>query len=267
MLTKIKTQQKVKTWIRPYSQRKLDRITEGALNSLRARGYDVSLRRVWLRNGKDQLTLAWFVKDEMRVIEGDFIVFCLTDDLGVLDMAKESMLDERDVDGRFVLGEVVARCKVRRDGGSLVITITKSAQAVLGNVACRFIDFDLTDCPGKVTIKIFETETSACRLTSTLPECLRRWPESVLDAATAWRIGIEPFMQALEVANIPPHCDKQYDWNMIRLYLVNKLMIETADMRAELRRREKLSLLTHWRLDNDKTQQAQAGVPTAISPR
>ncbi len=241
MLTKVKTQQKVKTWIRPYSQVKLDRIDEGALKSLRARGYDVSLRRVWLRNGKDQLTLAWFVKDEMHVIEGDFIVFCLTDVPGVLDIAKESMLDERDVDGRFVLGEVVARCKVRRDGGSLVITITKGAKVVLGNVLWRFFDFGLTDYPGKVTLKIFETEAPARDRTATTAECLRRWPVQVLDAATAWRIAFEPFMQAMEVVRIPPRYPERGLLNMPRVAAVNQIMIEMAAMQAESRKREQWS--------------------------
>lgn len=232
----------LKPKIRQWNPAKLDRITEGALKSLKARGYDVPLRRVWLRNGKAQLTVPWFVKDEMRVIESNDVVLCRNADPKILDMAEVGMLDERDVDGKPILGEVVIQCKVRKDGGSIVISIKKEAQAVLGNVVWRFLNFGLTDCPGKVTLKIFETEAPAREPTSTSAECLRRWPVQVLDAVDAWRIAVEPFMQALEVAKIPPHCDKQYNWNLMRLYAVNQVMIETAETEAELRRREQWSI-------------------------
>lgn len=231
----------IKPELRKLNPAKLARITEGALNSLRARGYDVPLRRVWLRNGKEQLTVPWFVKDEVHVVVGSYVVLCRPDVPGVLDMAEVSVLDQRDVDGRPILGDVVSEIKVRRDGDSLVITIKKEAQAVLGNVVWRFLEFGLTDYPGKVTLKIFETQTSACRLTSTLPECLRRWPESVLDAAAAWRVGFEPFLQAMAVARIPKRCGQGDPRNMIRVPAVNQVMMETADLQNELRRREQWS--------------------------
>lgn len=228
--------------IRQSNPAKLARITEGALHSLRARGYDVPLRRVWLRNGKAQLTVPWFVKDEMRVIESSDVVLCRNAALKILDMAEVGMLDERDVDGKPILGEVVTQCKVRRDGGSIVITIKKSAQAVLGNVVWRFLEFGLTNYPGKVMLKIFETEASACRPASTLPECLRRWPESVLDAAAAWRVGFEPFLAALDNTRIPPRYPERGLLNMPRVAAVNEIMMATADTQAELRKREQWNL-------------------------
>lgn len=233
---------RIKPKIRPLNPAKLDRITEGALKSLKARGYDVPLRRVWLRNGKEQLTVPWFVKDEMRVVVGSDVVLCRPDVPGVLDMAEVSMIDQRDVDGKPILGEVVVRCKVRRDGGSIVISIKKEAQVVLGNVVLRFLDFGLTDFPGKVTLKIFETEASACRLTTKLPECLRRWPVPVLDAAAAWRAGFEPFLEALEDTMIPPPYARRDPRNINRVVTVNEIMIETAEKQAELRRSEQWSI-------------------------
>lgn len=241
MLAETKTKPKLKTWIRPSNPAKLDRITEGALSSLRARGYDVPLRRVWLRNGKAQLTVPWFVKDELSVIESSDVVLCRNADPKILDMAEVSVLEQRDVDGQPILGEVVSESKVRRDGGSIVITIKKEAQVVLGNVLWRYLDFGLTDCPGKVMLKIFETETSACRLTSTLPECLRSWPVPVLDAAAAWRVGFEPFRKAMADAMLPPQYAKRDPRNTNRAAAVNEIMIETADSQAELRRRQEWS--------------------------
>lgn len=238
MTTKTQIKPKLKTWIRPLNPAKLARITDDALNSLRARGCDVPLRLVKPRNRKAQLPVPWFVRDELRVVVGSYVVLCRKATPGVLDVAEVTVLDERDVDGKPILGEEVVRCKVRRDGDSLVITIKKEAQAVLGNVVWRFLDFGLTDYPGKVTLKIFETEASACRLTSTLPECLRRWPVQVLDAAAAWRIGFEPFMQAMADTMIQPPYARRDPRNLIRVAAVNEIMIETADLQAELRRSE-----------------------------
>lgn len=242
--------------VRLWNPAKLDRITEGVLKSLRARGYDVPLRRVWPRNGKAQLTVPWFVRDEMCVIENSEVVLCRNADPKILDMAEVGMLDERDVDGKPILDEVVIQCKVRRDGGSLVISIKKEAQVVLGNVLWRYLNFGLTNFPGKVTLKIFETETSASRLTSTLPECLRRWPVQVLDAAEAWRIGFEPYLEALEFARIPPRYPERGLLNMPRFYAVNQVMIETADLQAELRRSEQCSISysSHRNIDTVKKQ-------------
>ncbi len=242
MLSKVEKQQEVKQWVRPYSQIKLARIAEGALKSLRTRGYDVPLRRVILRNKKAQLPVPWFVRNELDVVRGSDVVWCRKADSRILDMAEVGVLDERDVDGRPILGEVVATSKIRKDGWSLVITIPKGAQVVLGNVVWRFLDFDLTDYPGKVTLKIFETEASACRLTSTLPECLRRWPVPVLDIAEAWRIGFEPFREAMADAILPPPYARRDPRNFDRLVANYQIMIETADMQAELRRSAKWSM-------------------------
>ncbi|MBA7664246.1 hypothetical protein ES703_72303 [subsurface metagenome] len=197
MLTKVKTQQEVKKWIRPYNPRRLARMKPGQIKGIRALGYDEPIRKVKLHNRKAEWTVPLQVRRELRVVKGSDVVLCQKPVPGILDMADVSVLDQRDVDGRPILGPVVSMIKVREDTGSLVITITKGAKVVLGNVLWRYLDFGLTDYPGKVTLKIFETEASACRLTSTLPECLRRWPEPVLDAATAWRIGFEPFSEAM----------------------------------------------------------------------
>lgn len=231
---KLATNLLIRPQVRPWNPRRLARITEGALNSLRARGYDVPFRFVKPRNRKAPLPLPWFVRSELGVVVGSDVVLCRTESNVILDVAEVSVLEQTDVDGRPILGDVVSEIPVRREGGSIVITIKKEAQAVLGNVVWRFLEFGLTDCPGKAMLKIFETQTSACRLTSTLPECLRRWPVQVLNAADAWRIGFEPFMQAIEDTMIPPPYAKRDPRNIQRVAAVNEIMIETADLQAEL---------------------------------
>lgn len=239
-------------------------MTEGWMKRIQALGYDVPFRFVKPRNRKAPLKLPWFVRLELRVVVKSDVVLCRTAYPRVLDVADVSVLDQTDVDGRPILGDVVSEVPVRREGRSIVITIKKEAQAVLGNVVWRYLEFGLTDHPGKVTLKIFETPASACRLTTTLPECLRRWPVPVLDAAAAWRIAFEPFMQAIEDTMIPPPYAKRDPRNLGRAAAVNEIMIETAELQAELRRRKQWSSLTHWRLDNVKEKEAQANVHTAI---
>jgi hypothetical protein len=236
MLTKVKTQQKVKTWIRPYSQVKLDRMTEGWMKRLRELGYDVPFRFVKPRNRKAPLKMPWFLRLEMRVVVGSDVVLCQNPVPGMLDMADVSMLDERDWYGRPILGPVVSMSKVRQAGRSVVISIKKPAQAVLGNVLWRYLDFGLTNYPGKVTLKIFETEAPACSLATKLPECLRRWPVPVLDAAAAWRIAFEPFREARANTWLPPKYAKRDPRNLDRAAAFNEIMMATADMQAELRK-------------------------------
>ncbi len=184
------------------------------------------------------MTLAPQVRGELRVVVGDVIVWCWIDAPGMLAIAEEGAIDERDVDGKPILGPVVSRCKVREDTGSHKITVPKGAQIVLGNVIERFLDFGLTDYPGIVTVKVFETETSACRLTSASTKVLRRWPVLVLDAAAAWRAGFEPFREAMVNTWLPPKYAKRDPRNFDRFVANYELMIETAELQEELRRAE-----------------------------
>lgn len=238
MLTKVKTQAATKTWVRPYRTVKLARITEGEINSIRSRGYDVPLRRAKLRNRKSELTLPSFVRRELGVVKGSDVVWCRNAAPEILELAEVGVLDERDVDGLPILGEVVARCKVRRDGGSHVITIPRGAQAELGDVVERFLVFGLTVNPHVVTLKIFETQAPGYRLTTALPKCLRRWPVQVEDSTVAWLVGFEPFREAMENTWLPPQYEKRDPRNFDRLVANYQIMIETAEMQAELRRRE-----------------------------
>lgn len=207
-------------------------------------GYDVSFGYVKPRNGKAQMPLPWCVRLELDVVVGSELVMCSKATPGILDVAEVSALDERDVDGKLILGELVVKCPVRRDGGSVVITIPKEAKVVLGNVVLRYLDFGLTDCPGVCTLKIFETPGVAETKVETLTKCLRKWPVPVLDAAAAWRVGFEPFMQAMEVVRITPRYPERGLLNMPRVAAVNEIMMETADLQAELRRREQWSSMS-----------------------
>jgi len=241
MIAKHETKEVIKTWNRPLNPAKLARMTEGSIRGIQALGYDVPFRLVKPRTRKAPLSLPWFVRLELRVVVDSYVVLCRNATAGVLDVAEVSVLDERDVDGKPVLGEVVSTSKVRQAGGSIVITIKKEAKAVLGNVVWRYLDFGITDCPGKVTLKIFETQAPACKLTSASTKCLRRWPVSVLDAAAAWRVVFEPFLEELENTMIQPTYPRGDPRNMQRVSDVNEIMMETKDLQAELRRREQWS--------------------------
>ena len=241
MLTKIKTQGKTKTWIRPYNPRRLARMHQGQIRGIRELGYDMPSRKVKLHNRKAEWTLAPQVGRELRVVVGDVIVWCRIDVQGMLAIAEVGALDERDVDGKPILGDVVAQSKVRRDTGSTVITIPKGAQEELGDVIERFLDYGLTDYPGIVTVKVFETEAPKCRLISAPAKCLRRWPVSFVDAADAWRIGFEPFREAMENTWHQPKYAKRDPRNFNRFIDNNEIMIETAEKQAELRRAEQWS--------------------------
>ena len=233
----VKTMQNllIRERVKPLNPVKLARMTEGWMKRIRALGYDMPFRMVKPRNGKAPLPMPWFVRSEMNVVVGSDVVLCRTDVPEVLDIAEVTMLNERDVDGKPILGEVVSMSKVRHEGRSIVISIKKEAQAVLGDVVWRFVDFGLTDFPGKVTLKIFETEAPKCRRTTALPECMRRWPVPVVDAADAWRIAFEPFMEELNNTMIQPRYATRDPRNLQRVSDVQKIMMETKDLQEELR--------------------------------
>ncbi|GAI84292.1 unnamed protein product, partial [marine sediment metagenome] len=140
--------------------------------------------------------------------------FCLTVATGILAIAAEGALDERDVDGLPILGEVVARLKVRREGWSTVITIPKKAQAVLGDVNERFLQYDRTNYPGKVTLKIFETPGDSEETIETLSKCLQRWPPLVADCTQAWLKAFEPFIKDMAEIELPPRYPRRDPRNL-----------------------------------------------------
>lgn len=238
MLAKVETKEKIKTWIRPYDPRRLARMNLGQIKGIRAKGYDVQIRKVKHKKRREDVTLAPQVRRELRVVGGDVIVWCWIDAPGMLAIAEEGALDERDVDGRPILGEVIARSKVREDTGSHKITVPKGAQIVLGNVIERFLDPGLTNYPGIVTVKVFETEVSACRLTSASTKVLRRWPVQVEDSTAAWLAGFEPIREAMANTWLPPRYARRDPRNFNRFIANYQMMIETAELQAELRRAE-----------------------------
>jgi hypothetical protein len=242
VITKTEQKLSIRPQIRPLNPEKLARITEGAIRGICKLGYGLQMQKVKLRNGKAQLSLPSFMRRELRVVVGSDVVLCRTEEPGKLDMADVSVLDERDVDGKPILGEVVARIKVRRDGRSIVISIKKEAQAELGDVVGKFIMCSLTICPGVVTVKVFETRGVSAGNEETLTEGLWRWPVRVEDAAAAWCIGFEPFREAMAAAILPPPYARRDPRNLARSTAVNQIMIETAEMQAELRRSEQWSI-------------------------
>jgi hypothetical protein len=237
----MKTDLVIRQKIRPLSQRKLDRMTEGAIRTIRDRGYDVPLRRAKLRNGRELLPMPSFVRREMRVVVGSDIVFCLKAENGILDIAEEGALDERDVDGLPIMGDVVAGIKVRREGWSTVITIPKKAQAVLGDVNERFLQYGRTNYPGKVTLKIFETTAVSEETVETLSKHLQRWPVLVENCTPAWLEGFEPFAKAMAEIELPPRYPRRDRRNLYRAAVVFMIMIGKGARIIELQRSEEWS--------------------------
>jgi hypothetical protein len=228
----------IKPKLKPLDPERLARITTGAIKSLYKRGYDLPVRLVRRHNRKDEVTLPSNVARELSVVAGSEAVLCRTAEPGKLDMADVSVLDERDWYGLPILGEVVEWIKIRWDKDGFVITINKGAKAVLGEVVGRFVEYGLTDYPGKVTVKVVGTGEVSAGTNKVLTEGLWRWPELIEDCTGAWRIGFEPFMQALEDTMIQPQYAKRDPRNMQRVSDVNEIMMATADMQAELRRSE-----------------------------
>jgi len=230
---------RIKPKIRQSNPEKLARITTGAMKSLCKRGYGLPVRQVRMHNRKAEVTLPSHVARELRVRPGDIMVRCPTDVEDVFVIAEASVLDERDVDGKPILGEPVEWIKVRWDTDGFVITITKGAQAVLGEVIGKFVVYGMTTCVGVVKEKFVEKSKVLETMVKMLPEGLWGWPVLIEDCTDAWLIGCEPFAEAIENTILPFRYSQRDHRNLARVDAVNQVMIETADIQAELRRREK----------------------------
>ncbi len=228
----------IKPKLRQLNPERLARIKTGATKSLCKRGFGLPIRPVRVDGRKTEWTLPAYVGRELGVVAGDFVVRCRTDVEDVLNIAEVSALDERDVDGKSILGEVVDTSKVRSDTDGLEITITKAAKAFYGEVVGRFVVCGLTKYPGVVTEKIVERSQVLEEMAKMLTDGLWRWPELIEDCTGAWLAGFEPFMQAMEDMLLPRRYPRGDPRNMARVAVVNKIMIVTADSEAELRRRE-----------------------------
>jgi len=241
MLTKVKTREKVKTWVRPYNPRRLARITTGAIRGLCKRGYGLPVRPVRVDSRKTEVTLPPGVAVELRVKAGDFVIRWRTEVEDVLAIADVSAFDERDVDGRQIIGEIVSVSKVRPDTDGLEITITKEAKAVYGEVIGKFVVYSLTVYPGVMTEKIVECSRVAEEVAKMMKEGLWHWPVLIEDSSAAWRAGFEPFMEALDNTMIQPRYAQRDPRNINRVAVVKAIMIKTTELQAELRRAEQWS--------------------------
>lgn len=227
-----------RTKIRAYKQSSLARITPGQIKGLCKLGYGSPARKVREHCRKKVVTMPPFAASELGVEAGDFIVRCRTEVEDVLAIAKVSALDERDVDGQPILGEVVAVSKVRLDSGSIEITIPREAQAVFGVVTGKVDVLSTTRFPGMVTEKIVEPSRVSEELAKTPAEGLWRWPALIEDSTLAWLEGYEPFMEAMAETELPKRYPRRDPRNIDRVAAANKIMMDTADSQAELRRRD-----------------------------
>ena len=225
----------IKPKLKPLDPERLARITTGAIKSLYKRGYDLPVRLVRRHNRKDEATLPSNVARELSVVAGSEAVLCRTAAPGMLDMADVSVLDEKDWDGLPILGEVVEWIKIRWDMDGFVITITKGAKAVMGEVVGRFVEYGLTDYPGKVTVKVVERSQVLEEMAKMLTDGLWSWPPLVENCTGAWLDGFEPFAEAMANTILPTRCPCRDPRNLARVAAVNEVMMETADLQAELR--------------------------------
>jgi len=67
-----------------------------------------------------------------------------------------------------------------------------------------------------------------------LTDGLWGWPALIEDCTGAWLDGFEPFAEAMADMILPPLYAKRDPRNLARVKAVNEIMIETADMQAEL---------------------------------
>ncbi len=225
----------IKPKLKPLDPERLARITTGAIKSLYKRGYDLPVRLVRRHNRKDEVTLPSNVARELSVVAGSEAVLCRTAAPGMFDMADVSVLNEKDWDGRPILGEVVGWIKIRWDMDGFVITINKGAKAVLGEVVGRFVVYGLTAYPGKVTVKVVGAGEVLEAMEKMLTKGLWRWPGLIEDCTEAWLDGFEPFAEAMADLILPPQYATRDPRNIKRVAAVNEVMMETADLQAELR--------------------------------
>ena len=162
---KLKTPSLAKTRLKTLDDYRLDRITPGAIRGIKKQGYARPVRKVREHSGKAEVTLPSFVRRELRVVKGNFVVFASTGDEGVIEVAEVGAVYQRDVDGMPILGRQLAISKVRKSTGSYEIAIPKEAQAKLGDVLGESVIFGLTHYPGVVTIVVIKRpgDPAGCR--------------------------------------------------------------------------------------------------------
>lgn len=147
---------KIRPRVKPLDRVKLDRIAPGAMCGLKKLGYGWPARKVREDSRKKEVTLPSYVVRELRVVAGNFVVWCCTDVPGMLTIAEVASVYERDVDGLPILGRQVAISKVRKSSGSFEITIPKEVQAKLGDVKGENVNFSMTNYPGIVTAVVIK---------------------------------------------------------------------------------------------------------------
>ena len=162
---KLKIPSLTKTRLKSLDDYRLERITLGAIRGIKKLGYDLPVRKVREHSRKAEVTIPSYVRRELGVAAGNYVVFASTGDEGVIDVAEVGAVYERDVDGMPILGRQLAISKVRKDTGSHVITIPKKAQGALGDVQGEKVIFGLTHYPGVVTIAVIKRpgDPAGCR--------------------------------------------------------------------------------------------------------
>ncbi|MBA7615631.1 hypothetical protein ES703_22915 [subsurface metagenome] len=165
MAEKLKTTSLTKTRLKSLDDYRLDRIIPGAIRGIKKQGYDLPVRKVREHNRKTEVTIPSFVRRELRVVKGNFVVFASTGIEGLIEVAEVGAVYERDVDGTPILGRMLAISKVRKSSGSYEISIPKVAQAQLGDVKGESVIFGLTHYPGVVTIVVIKRpgDSAGCR--------------------------------------------------------------------------------------------------------
>lgn len=222
--------------LRPLDPERLARIPPGAMHGIWKLGYGSAVRKVRVHNRNVEVTLAWEVVRDMRIAEDSCIVVCRNEMTGKLTMAEDSTLDERDVDGRPILGEIIAVSRVRKSCGSYEMSLPIEVRNYFGDVTEKYIKFEPTKYPGVVTIQVVGQWAVTEGKEKMVLEGLRRWPVIGMEAVEAWLVGFEPFREAMANTILPKRYPCRDPRNLARVAAMNEVMIETADWQVELRR-------------------------------
>ncbi len=199
------------------------------------------VRPVRLHCRKTEVTMPSFVARKIVVAAGNYLVWCCTGVAGGIEIAECAAVYERDLDGLPIMGRQLAISKVREDTGSLVITIPKEVQAVLGDVTGKYIEYGTTKHPYIVTIKTVEQKEISIENDQNRVNSLMHWPVLIEDCTQAWLEGFEPFAQAMAETVLPPRFARRNPINMWRVFVENKIMISTANSQAVKRRSDQWS--------------------------
>lgn len=156
IIAEMKQKMLIGTKVKPLDQDQLNKMAAGSMHGTKKLGYGWPVRKVREHCRKTEVTLPSYVAREIRVVAGNYVVWCQTNIVGLLTIAECAAVYELDVDGLPILGRQLAISKVRKNAGSHEISIPKKAKADLGETTGESIIFGVTHYPGVVTVNVIK---------------------------------------------------------------------------------------------------------------